>query len=360
MKDIHIENIGVIKKLQDKYTDLRDFAPRYFAMLNQYISGRLSEIESILSSLKSRKRNAKRELSRAESALRNAQQPRYHRYYDKETDSYYTETYYIDTTPYENAVYSAQEELRNAEQRLSEMKFIYNEVNRQRNKYMSLFDSTKSMTINFSQQNIEFMQEVAIIFNEYIDIGKEKIISGNGSRNNGSGNSGNSNAGENKSSSFTANSEQTTSNYFNQKVLQNWGSFAVDERKNYLTKFAKEVSENSQIGISKTVFVDMSPYSRGSFNPTTKLITVNSDILTNPTKLKSGVRTILHETRHGFQKVAVDNPEKYGITKETMQIWKNNFANYKSSELDYEAYYNQPIEVDARNFADGIVNKIKM
>lgn len=63
--------------------------------------------------------------------------------------------------------------------------------------------------------------------------------------------------------------------------------------------------------------------------------------------------TVQHELRHGYQHNAVDDSEKYIVSKETRDIWKDNFDNYKTVEKDgFDDYYDQPVEVDARSFEE--------
>lgn len=157
---------------------------------------------------------------------------------------------------------------------------------------------------------------------------------------------------------FNSNSSQTLSKYFGGNTLENWNNTDAYSRKSILEGFAHELSNSSQIGINQIVFKDMSERERGFFDPNTNSIVINSDVLLDSKKLKSGITTILHETRHGFQEKAVANPQKYGISEELARKWKNNMDNYIDGIFDFEAYYNQPIEADAREFADSMVRNI--
>lgn len=60
--------------------------------------------------------------------------------------------------------------------------------------------------------------------------------------------------------------------------------------------------------------------------------------------------TITHELRHAYQHQAVDNPENFVVTEETIDVWETNFDNYISPSTDFDLYQEQPVEVDAREF----------
>jgi len=157
---------------------------------------------------------------------------------------------------------------------------------------------------------------------------------------------------------FAANSSQITSKYFDDNTLEDWENLGPDSRRDKFEKYIAEISDSSRIGIGQIIFKDMDEEQWGSFNPSSKTITLNSNILHDPEKLKIGVTTILHESRHGFQREAIENPQKYNISEETAQLWRMNMIYYNDGRDDFEAYYNQPIEADARTFADSIVNKV--
>lgn len=93
---------------------------------------------------------------------------------------------------------------------------------------------------------------------------------------------------------------------------------------------------------------------QGGYDPSTNSIELNINSLENPDC--SGLfNTILHESRHAFQHRSVLNPDSVSIDNNTIDIWRQNFENYISPWLDYEAYREQPVEADAFDFADNMV-----
>ena len=64
------------------------------------------------------------------------------------------------------------------------------------------------------------------------------------------------------------------------------------------------------------------------------------------------MQTLIHEMRHAYQYSAMDHPESFKVSKETLTQWKNNFNNYRDADtFGYNSYVTQPIEYDAKNFA---------
>lgn len=60
----------------------------------------------------------------------------------------------------------------------------------------------------------------------------------------------------------------------------------------------------------------------------------------------------VHEVRHMMQWQAVQKKLELYIPGDRVEVWRKNLSgNYIRSSMDFEAYYNQPVETDARNFA---------
>ena len=69
------------------------------------------------------------------------------------------------------------------------------------------------------------------------------------------------------------------------------------------------------------------------------------------------INLITHEVRHAFQYVAMENPQRYGISQETADLWWNNWNNYISWIDDPRGYRSQPVEADARRFAQDVMDQ---
>lgn len=66
------------------------------------------------------------------------------------------------------------------------------------------------------------------------------------------------------------------------------------------------------------------------------------------------VNTLAHEGRHAYQWYAVENPGVHPNEHE-VEYWRANFETYLQSGLyGFEAYWMQPLEVDARRYGDAV------
>lgn len=84
------------------------------------------------------------------------------------------------------------------------------------------------------------------------------------------------------------------------------------------------------------------------------LIYLNSHFLFQEDErmLRKCAVSAVHEVRHMMQWQAVHGKLELYIPEDRIRIWRRNLSgNYIRSAMDFEAYYNQPVETDARNFA---------
>lgn len=84
------------------------------------------------------------------------------------------------------------------------------------------------------------------------------------------------------------------------------------------------------------------------------LIYLNSHFLFQEDEriLRKCALSVVHEVRHMMQWQAVQGKLELYIPEAQVEIWRGNLSgNYIRSAMDFEAYYNQPVETDARNFA---------
>ena len=94
----------------------------------------------------------------------------------------------------------------------------------------------------------------------------------------------------------------------------------------------------------------------GTYDPQNRVIYVNSSQFDPESKYgktsETIITTCLHEGRHAYQHQVADGIVEHDDPTEAA-IWKENLAegNYISFRENPKAYYNQPVEVDARAFA---------
>lgn len=139
----------------------------------------------------------------------------------------------------------------------------------------------------------------------------------------------------------------------NEGLFDDYAESGLNDRMKIATSFFNEVSEAMGIDTDFN-FIPMPYGMEGGYNPATNSIELNINSLENP-NCTSLFNTILHESRHAFQHRAVDNPESVSVDNNTIESWRQNFENYISPWLDYEAYREQPVESDAFDYADKIL-----
>lgn len=106
--------------------------------------------------------------------------------------------------------------------------------------------------------------------------------------------------------------------------------------------------ENSMGVKTNLYFTKLAPNVRGSYSPLSKTIALNENQLNNPSQI---LTTVLHEMRHALQHEAVNAPHMFDIPNDTIESWRQNFEKYIKPEDNFPKYYCQPVEVDARTFA---------
>ena len=167
------------------------------------------------------------------------------------------------------------------------------------------------------------------------------------------------------------------------RLRERWATLSNTDKQQALQSIANDVAREHGMG-SLPVSVEQIPDppgldARGFWDGSTIRIDVdnlkNSDI----------INTVAHEARHAVQqsmaakadaslKGGLGLPEtpkwpQYGITEETARAWSENRNNYRQPPAAFDpknpnsvrqmnAYLNQPIEVDARKYADQYVDSL--
>lgn len=85
---------------------------------------------------------------------------------------------------------------------------------------------------------------------------------------------------------------------------------------------------------------------------------MNKDVLSDSNNMLDAIDTIVHELRHGFQHEACQKPGFCGISEIQAKEWRDNFSCYITPTVNMIAYYNQPVEKDARIFAEKVINSL--
>ena len=123
------------------------------------------------------------------------------------------------------------------------------------------------------------------------------------------------------------------------------------ERAQYLKEFHDKFNEMTGYTNNLHFREGMDSENLGAFNPVTKQIDLNADLLKEDDP-QMVMETIMHESRHAYQDFAINHPEQVSVDAETIKTWEYNFDHYISPEFDFEAYVNQPVEADANDFSE--------
>jgi len=142
------------------------------------------------------------------------------------------------------------------------------------------------------------------------------------------------------------------------EVAERWAQLTDAERKAIIDQKIEELAKEYGVDVEDIIWDDTIS-GNGSWSEDEKAVRLNPDRLSDPDLL----HTVAHEMRHARQYEAIednndfqfwweDDPfdahEEDGITEEQAEEWEENFDDYKSPDKDFDAYYNQPVEADAR------------
>lgn len=139
-----------------------------------------------------------------------------------------------------------------------------------------------------------------------------------------------------------------------------WDELNVAEKERVIRSIA--LIEKEELGINDDVEITvstekMSSYTCGYYIDSSKEIFINYEHL-NEGKLDDVLQTILHEMHHAFVHYTVENIDyeselvQDNYYYKQAREWKENVNNYISSNSDFDEYQNQPIEADARAYAE--------
>lgn len=142
--------------------------------------------------------------------------------------------------------------------------------------------------------------------------------------------------------------------------LLKWDELNVAEKERVIRSIALIEKEELGIGDDVEIIVStekMSEFTYGYYVDASKEIFVSYKHL-NEGQLKDVLETILHEMHHAFVHYTVESIDyESELVKENYYYkqarkWKENVDNYISSDSDFDKYQNQPIEADARAYAE--------
>ena len=145
-------------------------------------------------------------------------------------------------------------------------------------------------------------------------------------------------------------------------VAEQWATMTDAERRAAIEEMIEEQAEEAGIPTPSITWEPETWGPWGQCRDEGSEIALNEGILDDPQM----INVVAHEMRHARQYEAIDDKDDFrfpwqddpfdmheedGITEEQAEEWDDNFDDYKStgSGDTYEEYFNQPVEVDARD-----------
>lgn len=137
---------------------------------------------------------------------------------------------------------------------------------------------------------------------------------------------------------------------------ENWVKLPFEDRQIVLQDLEYRIAEIEHRDPCQLNFKDMEEGKHGFYSPTTKDITMNiNEVMSNSVHdYKETLDTLIHEGRHAYQDYNVEVREVHSDEAITNE-WSLNLDNYISYAWDPQGYFEQPVEVDAREFAENII-----
>ena len=147
---------------------------------------------------------------------------------------------------------------------------------------------------------------------------------------------------------------------------ENWKDLDTDERRDALQELETQVAV---IACREEVFVlveDLGYGTYGMYNTEGNTITIDDDLVESDswTDYVETMDTFFHEGRHAYQFYNLYEAEVESNAK-LVEAWRTNIdvLGYNSGDsglFGYEEYYTQPIEVDARVFAEEVLMALEL
>lgn len=144
--------------------------------------------------------------------------------------------------------------------------------------------------------------------------------------------------------------------------LENWEKLALEERVDVLQRIENQTAEITGRTPLKVEVMRAGPGERGEMDWGDQKIRINRSLVVsnNMSDLRQTVTTLAHEGRHAYQWSNLYE-KRTETSNEKFDSWRVNIqeTGYVSAyKMGYKWYYTQPVEVDARVFAEGVANKI--
>lgn len=160
---------------------------------------------------------------------------------------------------------------------------------------------------------------------------------------------------------------------------ENWSKLSLEERAEVLNRIEQKIAEIEHRPAVRVFVEDMKANSLGYHSNTEHKIALNAKYVgaNNPNLHREVLDTIIHEGRHAYQRYNVDVKCIHESASEVKQ-WEKNFYDPewgyysyrgqkiyiplndgKIHDVGFRLYANQPVEIDARNFASDVLGRLE-
>lgn len=161
---------------------------------------------------------------------------------------------------------------------------------------------------------------------------------------------------------------------------ENWSKLSLEERVEVLNLIEQKIAEIEHRPAVKVYIEDMKANNLGYHSNTEHKIVLNAKYVgaTNPNLHREVIDTIVHEGRHAYQHYNVDVKCIHESASEVKQ-WEKNFYDPewgyysyrgqkiyipfndgKTHDVGFRLYANQPVEIDAKNFASDVLARLEV
>lgn len=148
---------------------------------------------------------------------------------------------------------------------------------------------------------------------------------------------------------------------FSKDVSENWVEMSLEEKSSKINEYYIKAGENLGIETKGVIVEPLECEQPGmisfGYNSGDGYIHINENVLNDPSYLEQVLDTATHEMRHQFQNDVLALPEDFAdIPQDVLNKWEYEMQpeNYISPDYDYQGYYEQAIECDARDFAGNV------
>lgn len=143
-----------------------------------------------------------------------------------------------------------------------------------------------------------------------------------------------------------------------------WKDLSVQERVNALSTLEAEVANIEMRNPISVEHESTAPGLMGYFDPNKLRLVISDNLLTSDRKedYVETLNTLFHEGRHAYQNYNL-TVARTEASDEMVEAWRVNYMElgYASSSIEgFWRYYAQPVEVDARLFAETVVRKLDL